>query len=65
MEWLRWHFEHNRAAIVVAMLIVAFLVAYLVFPPPFRSESGNGFGPDWECTIQPQSEPTCIKKLRR
>jgi hypothetical protein len=35
-----------------------------VLPSDRLLRSNNGFGPDWECTSHPMSEPTCIKKLQ-
>jgi hypothetical protein len=63
MEWLRWHLEHNKALIVVAVLMGAALIAASLFDIPGRANSA-GFGPDWECTSHPQGGPTCIKKLK-
>jgi hypothetical protein len=29
----------------------------------YQHPSNSGFGPDWDCTAVPKSEPICIKKL--
>jgi len=65
MDWLRWHLWPHRAVIVTAAIIAAsFVVLWSIAPADDRLLQGNnGFGPEWDCTAHPQSDPTCIKKL--
>jgi hypothetical protein len=66
MDWLRWHLEQHKAVIITAAIVAAFMAVLSLLPPSYDGLRGanNGFGPDWECTSNPQSEPTCIKKLQ-
>jgi hypothetical protein len=57
----QWH--SIRGVIFAALLLAAVLAVMLWFPANVRN-AAPGFGPDWECTSHPQSEPTCIKKVR-
>lgn len=68
MDWLRWHLGLHKAVILAAVMIAAAFAVIFFARPPARDglwNVNNGFGPDWECTPHAQSEPTCIKKLRR
>jgi hypothetical protein len=67
MGWLKWHLEPHHVVIFAAAIIaVAFAAVLFAWPSSFDGPRGtnNGFGPDWECTSHPMSEPTCIKKLQ-
>lgn len=64
MEWLRWHLENSKGAILAAGLIGAMLVLFVMFPPNFRSGGANSFGPDWDCVAHAQGDPTCIKRVK-
>jgi len=51
------------ASAIIAVAIFAVVVVYFPFLP--QRNAGAGFGPDWDCTDHPGSEPTCIKKISR
>jgi hypothetical protein len=67
MRWFLWNL--NRAEILgvlFALALISCVLAILAFLPHFQQRKVNfGFGPDWDCVAQPQSEPVCIKKLGR
>jgi hypothetical protein len=48
---------------IIAVTIFAAVVVYYPFLP--QRKAAAGFGPDWDCTPHPSSEPTCIKKIGR
>jgi len=49
-----------------AMITVAIFAAVVIYYPFLPQRNANaGFGPDWDCTPHPGSEPTCIKKIGR
>jgi hypothetical protein len=66
MDWLRWHLgPHKKVAMFAAAIIAVALAAAVLSPAnDWPRGTNNGFGPDWECTSHPMSEPTCIKKFR-
>lgn len=48
----------------VAALLVAVLVASVVYPPSSPGSVTAGFGLDWECTPTPgYGQPICLKKV--
>jgi hypothetical protein len=54
---------------VMSVLFVVFLLGLLAFcfvwfPNP-QSNTGAGFGPDWDCIAVPTGEPICHKRLSR
>jgi hypothetical protein len=63
MNWSQWQLAEWKAVIFGALLLAAVLIVVVLFPANVKN-TAPGFGPDWECTSHPQSEPTCIKKLR-
>jgi len=62
VNWQRWQFAEYKGAIFGVLLLAAVLLVLVWFPANVRN-TAPGFGPDWECTSHPQSEPTCIKKI--
>lgn len=53
-------------AIGVALTIV--LLYSLIVPRPYFLwiwwNANRGFGPEWDCSYVPQSEPICIKRVK-
>ncbi|SDP01087.1 hypothetical protein [Afipia sp. GAS231] len=67
MNWPRWNPDlagNVRTLLLVAILLVV-LGAAFIFLPSLQRNFNAGFGPEWECTAQPQGGPTCIKKTGR
>ena len=64
MDWLRWQWQQHWVVILASGLIAALFVAAFAWRPGKKPNMAPGFGPGWECTYHPQSEPTCIKKVR-
>jgi hypothetical protein len=50
-------------AIVVGIALVAALLVALTKFPMLGFRSDLGFGPDWDCTAIPHTEPVCVKKV--
>ena len=68
MKWLQWTSDRNGiVGVVLALLILVSVFAFLVtYFPNFQQRRANvGFGPDWDCTVQPKGDPVCIKKPGR
>jgi hypothetical protein len=68
MKWLQWTPDRNGTvgavfAAVIVVTVVAFLVMY--FPDFQQRRASAGFGPDWDCVAQPESDPVCVKKPGR
>jgi hypothetical protein len=68
MNWFRWN--PDRAGLLRLSLLLAILVgvfaAVMIYVPDIQQRRANaGFGPDWDCTVQPKGDPTCIKKSGR
>ena len=55
----RWRGEVGAALIVIAVVGIL-LFGYIEFPNGLVPDWG--FGPDWECSFHPDSEPICFKK---
>jgi hypothetical protein len=59
MRWLCWHPDRNAilrtAFSLFAILgVVGFLMMYFPFPRLQQSGVSAGFGPEWECSPQPE-----------
>ena len=68
MKWPRWDPDlagNIKTLLLLAIIVGGLAVALLYYPAGPWQNPNNGFGPDWECTPHPNSEPTCIKKLGR
>jgi hypothetical protein len=68
MKWLQWTPDRNGiVGVVLALIILVGVLAFLVtyFPDFQQRRASAGFGPDWECTVQPKGDPVCIKKPGR
>jgi hypothetical protein len=50
-------------AIVVGIALVAALLVSITQFPMLGFHSRLGFGPDWDCTAIPHTEPVCVKKV--
>ncbi len=51
------------AITAVLALVAAFLVFYVMYPPPFKLTSSS-LGPDWDCAPDPASwGPACVKRI--
>ncbi len=59
--WLALNRDEFRA-ILLAIALVALLLVVAIWSRGFFVGSNAGFGPDWECTQMPRSEPVCVKK---
>lgn len=52
--------------LALAIILIAIFAAVMVYGPfAQQRNAGAGFGPEWECTPQPQGDPICIKKIGR
>jgi hypothetical protein len=72
MQSLMWRLRWNpdRASslwlLASAIVIVAvFATVMIQYPAIQQRNAGAGFGSEWDCTPQPKSDPTCIKKIGR
>jgi len=63
MKWPQWY--PTRADVIGVLFVVALLgvVAVAAIKGPQQRTNNAGFGPDWDCTAVPNSEPICIKKI--
>jgi hypothetical protein len=52
----------GAAFVLVLLVVLAFLA--VAFPTGVR-RTNAGFGPEWECTLVPNSEPICVKRIDR
>jgi hypothetical protein len=50
------------AGVLCFIVVVGFLLACVRYPYfPFFGQTG--FGPDWDCSRLPETEPVCIKRV--
>jgi hypothetical protein len=67
-KWLQWNPDRNgtiRLLLILAAILGVF-AAVVTYAPDIQCRGATaGFGPDWECTPQPQGGPVCIKKPAR
>jgi hypothetical protein len=66
-KWWPWLPPGPGDIIAIAIgigLAVALLLSIIVSPHFWRTSpnSNSGFGPEWNCTYVPQSEPVCTKR---
>ncbi len=59
--WLALNRGEFRAIVLGVALVAGFLVIAIVSRGFFIGRSA-GFGPEWDCTRVPNSEPVCVKK---
>jgi hypothetical protein len=68
-EQMKWRWlppsKGDLAAIILAVLFASLAVFTLVRPPNYGRMWHHGFGPEWDCSYLPESEPVCIKKPAR
>ena len=67
-NWLQWNPDRNgNIGLVLALVAVVAIVAVIaIYAPDMHYRNANaGFGSDWECAPQIQSDPVCIKKHAR
>jgi hypothetical protein len=65
MNWLRWNPDRGgvlRLLLLLAIVVGVFAVIMTYVPDIQQRGANAGFGPDWDCTVQPKGGPTCIKK---
>jgi hypothetical protein len=69
---MKWHwFWHTLgrgdvlgvAFVLVLLVVLAFLA--VAFPTGVRRTTNAGFGPEWDCTLVPQGDPICVKRIVR
>jgi predicted PurR-regulated permease PerM len=68
MRWLQWTPDRNRIlGLVFTLLIIVcvFAVVVVYFPDIQQRRANAGFGPDWNCVVQPKGDPVCVKKPGR
>jgi hypothetical protein len=64
MRWPHWYpTRSDILTILFVLVLVCFCAVILVRFPLFTQRTG--FGPDWDCTVVPQGDPVCTKKLGR
>lgn len=51
-----------RLLLLLAIVVGVFAVIMIYVPDIQQRGANAGFGPDWDCTVQPKGGPTCIKK---
>jgi hypothetical protein len=60
MKWLQWTPDRNGVVGVIfaAIIVVAIFAFFVMYFPDFQQRRASaGFGPDWECTVQPKAIP--------
>jgi hypothetical protein len=60
MNWRLLRRGDVAGFVLVAIVVCGLLFMYLRFPGGLAPHWL--FGPDWDCTPQPESEPICFKK---
>jgi hypothetical protein len=68
MRWPQWN--PDRAGIIGAVgltvaIVIVFALVMIHFPNLQQQRANAGFGPDWDCVVQPKGDPVCTKKLGR
>ena len=46
-------------------IVIVFALVMIHFPNLQQQRANAGFGPDWDCVVQPKGDPVCTKKLGR
>jgi hypothetical protein len=65
MKWLQWTPDRNGivGAVFAAVIVVTIFAFLMMYFPDFQQRRANaGFGPDWDCVVQPKGDPVCVKK---
>jgi hypothetical protein len=65
MKWLEWTPDRNANAVIVLVLIalVSLFAFFVIYFPNFQQRKAvAGFGPEWECSVQPKGDPVCVRK---
>jgi hypothetical protein len=65
MRWPQWN--PDRAGIIGAVgltvaIVIVFALVMIQFPNLRQQRANAGFGPDWDCVVQPKGDPVCIRK---
>jgi hypothetical protein len=68
MKWLQWTPDRNGVVgvVVAQVIIVCVYAAFVMHFPDYQQRRANaGFGPGWDCVVQPKGDPVCVKKPGR